>query len=54
MKRQKELSKKAFRKLAEVDGFLDELWGKVDSKKLSGVVSELREAMNTLSEVDKV
>lgn len=48
-KKSKEQIKQAMRKLTNVDNFLDELWHKVDNKKLSNAISDLRDAMNTLN-----
>ena len=42
--------KAAAKKLISVDQFLDSLWGKLDDKKLSAAVSDLRDAMNALNE----
>jgi hypothetical protein len=48
-KKQREQMKMAIRKLTNVDNFLDELWHKVDNKKLSSSISELRDAINLLN-----
>ena len=45
--------KAAAKKLIVVDSYLDSLWGKGDDKKLSAMVSELRDAMNALNETSK-
>ena len=42
--------KLAVRKLTNVDNYLDELWHKVDNKKLSQAVSDLRDAINMLNQ----
>jgi hypothetical protein len=48
-RKHKENLKAAMKKLTNVDNFLDEIWNKVDNKKLSDAVSELREAINLLN-----
>lgn len=49
MKKNKEQVKQAIRKLTNVDDFMEELWQKVDNKKLSDAMTELREAINLLN-----